>query len=421
MDATCIDNSLLIEASDGTSYEAQKCKEDIQALPLPLLLPPSNAEVNSVVEYKKSDSKQRGKEKNIQVELLSGVKGLATLGEKIYSLNSKHAVNPASLYQQIDLIGEGAYGKVYKMYNALENQVYALKRIDLIEAVEDTLSVDDDPNHENYDGAHDGALIIHELEGKKNKESQGSRMKHNISDSIDLLLKEVRILSKLDHPNVIRFNTSWIEIENERPILCIQTKLYPTTLDEYIKSSDLSQETTNKLWISLISGLQYLHAMKCVHRDIKPSNIYIDFNYYNIDRHSKGRDGESDRECKCVLGDFGLSKFMDDSTSQFMSDKYIGTELYLAPEAKRRKKPIYGTFSDIYSLGIIYLQLFSEVKTVFEFIELVKGLKFDNNEGKVINLPKDIEDKVDTRLLYLLLHPNYQLRLTANELLKYCL
>jgi serine/threonine protein kinase len=54
-----------------------------------------------------------------------------------------------------------------------------------------------------------------------------------------------------------------------------------------------------------------------------------------------------------------------------MSDLYMGCELYLPPESKS-DTPFYTFESDIYSLGIIYLQLFSECQSLMEFIFIFK-------------------------------------------------
>ena len=36
----------------------------------------------------------------------------------------------------------------------------------------------------------------------------------SLKDNTQLLLREIRVLAKLEHPNILRYNTSWIEFEN---------------------------------------------------------------------------------------------------------------------------------------------------------------------------------------------------------------
>ena len=76
-------------------------------------------------------------------------------------------------------------------------------------------------------------------------------------------------------------------------------------------------------------------------------------------------------EGNIVIGDFGLSKYYENKDSRIMSDLYMGSELYLPPESKS-ETPVYTFESDIYSLGIIYIQLFSQCQSLTEFISIFK-------------------------------------------------
>jgi hypothetical protein len=53
-----------------------------------------------------------------------------------------NTLDPASLIRTLSYIGGGAHGKVYKIYNMLDDQVYSLKKIDLIDEISEISSED---------------------------------------------------------------------------------------------------------------------------------------------------------------------------------------------------------------------------------------------------------------------------------------
>ena len=92
-------------------------------------------------------------------------------------------------------------------------------------------------------------------------------------------------------------------------------------------------EPTKLLGITkvLLSALEYIHKQKFAHLDIKPANILID-------RHGRPK-----------LADFGISRFIDNTTNT--ASQRAGTAMFMAPEITSRN--YYDPFAaDIYSLGV---------------------------------------------------------------------
>ena len=86
--------------------------------------------------------------------------------------------------------------------------------------------------------------------------------------------REIRILKKLDHPNILKL----YEVFED-------TKAY-YLITEYCKGGELFEEITRKekfceadaasVIYQILSAVTYCHSLGVMHRDLKPENILID-------------------------------------------------------------------------------------------------------------------------------------------------
>ncbi|KAL0384839.1 UNVERIFIED_CONTAM: Proline-rich receptor-like protein kinase PERK12 [Sesamum radiatum] len=157
---------------------------------------------------------------------------------------------------------------------------------------------------------------------------------------------EVHVLSQARHQNVVVLLGSCAEGSHR---LLVYEYVCNGSLQERL--SDDSQEPLNweqriKIALGAARGLAYLHARNIVHRDMRPDNILIT------------HDHES------MLGDFGLAKAQQDDTSETC---VVGTLGYLAPEYAESGK--MSTKTDVYSYGVVLLQLISGLRTTDEIPE----------------------------------------------------
>ncbi|KAK6243428.1 hypothetical protein QUC31_009837 [Theobroma cacao] len=172
-------------------------------------------------------------------------------------------------------------------------------------------------------------------------------VKHiNKRNSPDSFKREVAGLSRIRHPNLVSMLGCCIEDDEQYLVLeyCPAGNLAQHLLRN---DSGLTWEKRVKILRDCAFALRYLHHYMdgcIVHRDIKLTNILL----------------TEDFEPK--LSDFGLAKMLGIEESQVFTD-VRGTIGYMDPEYMTNAKLTCA--SDIYSFGIVALQLLSGQK-VFE-------------------------------------------------------
>lgn len=143
-------------------------------------------------------------------------------------------------------------------------------------------------------------------------------------------IKEVTFLSRLHHPNVVKF----VGECRMPPAFCVITEYLPQgSLRAYLHKLEQKTLPLPKLIsmaLDIARGMEYIHSQRVIHRDLKPENILL-----TEDLHLK-------------IADFGIA--CDEACRDFMSDD-PGTFRWMAPEMIRRKH--YGRNVDVYSFGLI--------------------------------------------------------------------
>lgn len=87
-------------------------------------------------------------------------------------------------------------------------------------------------------------------------------------------MPEVKILPKLNHPNILKVYDVWVEKGRK---ICLLSDYYEKDVSKLIDCSDVSLNKDDIKIIAhdILQGIKYLHKNKIIHWDIKPSNVLI--------------------------------------------------------------------------------------------------------------------------------------------------
>jgi eukaryotic-like serine/threonine-protein kinase len=160
------------------------------------------------------------------------------------------------------------------------------------------------------------------------------------SESEAAFQREIRMLSRLDHANLVRA----LDAGHDGKVYYLVTELVPG-LDlrrQVLKHGRLDEVRAASVISQAAVGLSYAHAQGLVHRDVKPANLLV-----TPEGHVK------------VL-DLGLAGSTMEGESARLG-RVVGTMDYMAPEQIRTPDTV-GSSADIYALGCtLYFVLTGEV------------------------------------------------------------
>ena len=156
-------------------------------------------------------------------------------------------------------------------------------------------------------------------------------------ESIKRFAREVRILSALDHPNIVRVLGKKLRL----PPFFYVMPLYKRSLRAELSSLVGDTARIDTIFAQVLDAVNYAHSEGIIHRDLKPENVLLN------------------DDTDLVVTDFGLGRIVDsDSTRQTMTGDFVGTPWYTAPEQMLDTKKA-DERSDIFSLGRMLYELYT--------------------------------------------------------------
>ncbi|PIA61662.1 hypothetical protein AQUCO_00300886v1 [Aquilegia coerulea] len=198
----------------------------------------------------------------------------------------------ADTFEKIDKIGQGTYSNVYKARDSLSGKIVALKKV---------------------------------------------RFDNLEPESVKFMAREILVLRRLDHPNVVKLEglvTSRMSCSLYLVFEYMEHDLAGLAASPGIKFN----EPQVKCYMhQLLSGLEHCHNRGVLHRDIKGSNLLLDNGGI------------------LKIADFGLASFFDPNHKQPMTSRVV-TLWYRPPELLLGATD-YGVGVDLWSAGCILAEL----------------------------------------------------------------
>ena len=254
-------------------------------------------------------------------------------------------------YEVQKKIGEGAYGKIYKVRNKQSGDIRAMKQV----------------------------------------------TKTKIQD-MGKFQDEIKILSTVDHPNIVRL---FEVIEDDKYYNLIQELCTGGELLTRAQKNQLKEKDIARIFYQIMSGVAYIHGIGIVHRDLKLENVLfsteepnspikiIDFGFSVF----MGKNNEMSKEKE--------SESQDPKKGGFKRLKSkVGTLYYISPEIIKGN---YDEKCDIWACGVILYILLAGYppftgNTDKEVYNLITNLKYDFDKERWKNISKYAKELIKNML-----------------------
>ncbi|XP_047165367.1 probable serine/threonine-protein kinase At1g54610 [Vigna umbellata] len=200
----------------------------------------------------------------------------------------------ADSFEKLDKIGQGTYSNVYRARDLEQKKIVALKKV---------------------------------------------RFDNLEPESVRFMAREIHILRRLDHPNVIKLEglvTSRMSCSLYLVFEYMEHDLAGLASHPGLKFTEAQVKCYMQ---QLLRGLDHCHSCGVLHRDIKGSNLLIDNNGI------------------LKIADFGLASFFDPNQAQPLTSRVV--TLWYRPPELLLGATYYGTAVDLWSTGCILAELYA--------------------------------------------------------------
>ncbi len=155
--------------------------------------------------------------------------------------------------------------------------------------------------------------------------------------TVDMMLKEARLLSSIDHPNIVTIYDA--DVDEDGPYVVMEL-LQGRNMDELIAENPMTAADFKSFASHCLDALTAAHSINVIHRDIKPNNIVLKW--------------LPNGKFQAKLLDFGMAKLSQVPTKQTVDHggSVMGSIYFMAPEQFERIE--LDARTDIYALGAVF-------------------------------------------------------------------
>jgi translation initiation factor 2-alpha kinase 4 len=324
-------------------------------------------------------------------------------------------------FEVLGTLGMGGFGKVYKVRNKVDSRIYAMKSVKIgnsigldsddcakvlrevqllsslnsenivryygawVEKGDDSFAAGESTDRGSYSGSGETASVpTSDGTGWTIRENpichlcqspyKDWEVSFELWGLIDAVLQPLDLCTPCYYKSIPKeVDTAKITIREKKILpdcLFILMEFCECILLEAVQKCRGEDEAIWSYFVQCVQGLAYLHANGVIHRDIKPSNIFV--------HHSAVKIGDLGLATHAILS----AVRSEDTEESISKSSEVGTFLYTAPEVATGQ---YNEKCDIYSLGVLLVEIFSDFTTGMERAKVLGGLH--SSEGPA--LPED--------------------------------
>ncbi|CAK8533465.1 unnamed protein product [Lathyrus sativus] len=199
----------------------------------------------------------------------------------------------AESFQKLDKIGQGTYSSVFRAREVETGRMFALKKV----------------RFDNYQ-----------------------------AESIRFMAREITLLRRLDHPNIMKLE-GIITSRMSNSIYLVFEYMEHDLAGLVSRPDIVFTDSQIKCYMrQLLSGLEHCHVRGIMHRDIKVSNILLN------------------NEGILKIGDFGLANTISPNNKHQLTSRVV--TLWYRPPELLMGATNYGVSVDLWSVGCVFAELF---------------------------------------------------------------